>query len=343
MKKRLSKRRRKSATVVPGSVEKSQRALLLALRNRALELDLSVAPSIIARAQRVRRPAPLTKNWSIEEKQSILDYLHGEIAGEEVKACCYYEYARASETIRKARREYDPSRLISDYFPPWVLNPLRFCFLQCPNFFGLAWRDLSKQEREHIRLLFKPVSPRPIITDVRALNALRIFDQFKQQAEQKPLGGHCPAIVGDDAIKHAVITVDFRDGVDVVAEQFAHWLATKANRKLFKEYYKEPMHKQNPHSPARYKELLKFLAAWRLYDEFKGFTGAAKWTSENRRRKDFHPQKFFREKLRQTPTGKHYKGPLFKEPRQWEAAIARAKSFLANEIEFGQSADVGSR
>lgn len=316
---------------------------------------------MIARAQRVHRPAPFTKKWSFEEKESILDYLHGDIDAEEVKACCYYEYARASEILRKAWREYDPAQphnsslTISRYFP-WALAAQRFCFLQCTNFPNSAWRDLSKEEREHIGPLFKAVSPSPIITDVRMLNALRIFDRFKQQADEKPLGGHCPAIVGDDAVKHLVITVDYRDGEPVVKEQFARWLASEGNRKLFKEYHKKQIHKQNPDSPDRYKELLKFLAAWRLCDEFRrelgdkrGLNAAKVWTSQNRRQEAQHPKAraFFREKPEQTTEaqkarfGRQFFGPLYRDSRDWEAAIDKAKDFLEREIEVGELAERG--
>jgi hypothetical protein len=129
--------------------------------------------------------------------------------------------------------------------------------LHCSNFPNSPWRDLTEEEREDLRLLFKPISAWPITTDVRRLNALRVFDQFKQQAEEKPMGGHYPAIVGDDAIKHLVITVDYRDGEPVVKEQFACWLASEWNRKLFKEYHKKQIHKQNPDSPDRYKALVQ--------------------------------------------------------------------------------------
>jgi len=224
----------------------------------------------------------------------------------------------------------------------------RFCFVLCYNFPNSAWRDLTEEERENFRLLFKSISPWPIITDVRALNAIAVFDRFKQRAKEKPLGGNCPAVVGDDAIKHVVITVDYRDGIDAVKEQFANWLSTEANQKLFDDYdyHNSPIDKRNPDSPTRYKRLLKFLAAWRLYDEFvstlgpkRGLKTAKEWTKDNRRRSDsppYHLLPFFDQKLRQTPTGEHYTGPLFKERRQWIGAINKATSFLKREIEYGQ-------
>jgi hypothetical protein len=344
MKKKQSKRRRKPTKKVPGWVEKQRK---------------------------LNEPAPFNKKWSVEEKESILAYVHGEIPNDEVKACCYYEYARMSETLRKARRACDRSDpdnsllVLSRYFPWWVHDQQRLWFLQCHNFPNLPWRDLTKEERENIRDHFKPVSPRPIITDVLMLRGTGVFDAFRDQAEnasnefsrwiatpkpeserKKPIRRVVqPAIVSGAKpfIKHVVITIDYRDGVDAVKEQFARWVTSEENQKLFKSYYKKLISKHDLDLPDRCKELLKFLAGWRLYGEL-GLKGAVEWTQENRRRyQGFgHRLPFFGERLRQTSTGKHYEGPLFKEPRQWEAATANATDFLASEIEFGQP-DCGIR
>jgi hypothetical protein len=251
--------------------------------------------------QQVNEPAPLNKQWSVEEKESILDYVHGGIPNDEVKACCYYEYARMSETLRKARRACDPSDpdnswlVLSRYFPWWVRDQQRLCFLQCHNFPNLPWRDLPKEEREYIRGFFKPVSPRPIITDVLMLRGTGVFDAFRDQAEnasnefsrwiatpkleserKKPIRRVVqPAIVSGAKpfIKHVVITIDYRDGVDAVKEQFARWVTSEENQKLFKSYYKKLISKHDLDLPDRCKELLKFLAGWRLYGEL-GLKGA---------------------------------------------------------------------
>ena len=211
---------------------------------------------------------------------------------------------------------------------------------------SVSLRDLTKEERANFQSLFKSISHWPIIIDVRRLDALRVFDQFKQQAknedaDDKIFDDLAPAVVGDGPIRHAVFTIDYRDGVNAVTKQIARWLDGEASKKLFKHYYKKPIHKQNLEAPERYKELLKSIAAWRLYEEL-GFKAAKEWTKENRRQKDYHPQPFFREKRRRTATGMHYRGPLFKERRQWEAAIDRAKTFL-KELSAGHGLRSGLR
>jgi len=317
--------------------------------------------------RKVNEPAPLSKRWSIKEKESILDYLHGDVADDEAEACCYYEYARASETLRKARREYNPadpdnsSLRISSHFPSWVIDGRRFCFLQCSNFPRSAWRQLTKKEREDFRRLFKPISPWPIITDARKLNALGVFDRLKQQAQEKAQGYPSPAIVGDNEIRYVVMTIDYRDGPPEVTKQFTRWLSSDANEKLFKNYHKKVIHRQNPDSANWYKERLKFLAASRLYDEFRdalggklGFKAASEWTQKNRR-EDQRPKTeriklraFFREKPEQTTEGQRqifgpqFFGPVYRDRRDWERAKDKANDFLAREIEYCQrAADVG--
>lgn len=301
-------------------------------------------PAWIEMGRKTNEPAPLNKQWSVEERESVLDYLYGDIANDAVKACCYYEYARASETLRRARREFDQSDprdlsvTVSNYFPGWILNADRLCFLQCKDFPQSAWRDLTKEDRANFQSLFKPISHRPIITDVRKLDALRVFDQFKQQAKNeaandKIFDGFAPPVVGDGPIRHVVFTIDYRDGVDAVTKQIARWLDSEASKELFKHYYKKPIHKQNPDSPDRYRELLKFLAAWRLYDEL-GPKDAKRWTRKNRREYAglLQLRAFFREKGKRLNTK-----PLYEDRREWEDARDNAEAFLVTEIEYGQS------
>ena len=124
------------------------------------------------------------------------------------------------------------------------------------------------------------------------------------------------------------------------AEKVLAWLSNDANSKLFRDYYRRPIDKRNLHSPNRYKELLKFLAAWRLYDEL-GFKEAANWTKENRRSRIDSSgvervRRFFREKQNKRTRGSQLiELALYGEQREWKAAIREAQSFL-EEIEGHQ-------
>jgi len=104
----------------------------------------------------VNEPAPLSKQWSVEEKGSILDYLHSDIPADEAKAVCYYEYARASETLRQARKQYDlddpenSSLIIARRFSRWVSDQVRSCFLAVQKF---SWIGVARPNRRGARKL----------------------------------------------------------------------------------------------------------------------------------------------------------------------------------------------
>jgi hypothetical protein len=312
-------------------------------------------------ASATTNPVPLKKRWSTDEPEAILDYLHGDTPTREVKACCYYEHARASETLRrmrpeilrnapqsvlsKVRRKYDPAnaedllRWIGGYIPAWLQDWRSELFI-CPGYPKLPWRDLSGEEQKSFVEHFVKTKP-PLLTRTGTqsfiLNKRGIFDRFKQQAmadehEWRDKPGLYPAMVGDNQIKYVALPLDYAQGKDAMKEAFSLWLDSEANKKLFKKYYKKPIHKRNPDSPDRYKELLKYLAAWRLYDEL-GSQKAKEWTRKNRRQKThaLRLRPFFREK----PIKKLNVSPLYKDRRQWDDAISRAKSFLATEIERG--------
>ena len=318
-----------------------------------------------------RKPAPLIKRWSIVEREAILDYLCGDVPRGEVKACCYYEYSRTSGVLRKARREilrkgplrirrklqrkYDSAnvddllRNIGGNIPTWLQgDSRRLDILICPAYPKLPWRELREAQRREILEHFVKTKPLLLITPITQsfiLNSMGIFDRFKQQAmsderEWRKQPGHYPAMVGDNQIKYVVLPFNYAEGKKAIKNAFSRWLDTDANRKLFKKYYKKAVLRQNLDSSDRYKELLKYLAAWRLYDELR-FKKAAEWTKTNRRQRTDasgieHVRPFFREMQSKR---KHAQmlvlSPLYKEQRDWKAARRAAQSFLQAEIECG--------
>ena len=348
-------------------------------------------PDWFAARKKRNRPA-LTKQWSIEEPEAILDYLHGDTPADEVAAACYYEYARESETLRKARREYgrtlkrfrgkrrlrladveQSSSKVFSNFPGWVTAPSAVAVWQCSGYPRLSWRELTDAQRKKFLLDLTPAGPSPVITDVRMLAGMKIFKKFEQAARAasgqwykvSPTGGVwldnkpmiCPARVKlpglehgifsdgykdvrvtlpveNESIHYVVFTINYKDGIDAVRKGISRWLNSEENEKLFGEYYKKTIHKQKPDSPGRYKELLKFLAAWRLYREFAGsppnyqlgFKKAAEWTRKSRRQRtdQLRLRPFFREKA----SKRLNVSPLYKERREWEAANRIARLFL---------------
>jgi hypothetical protein len=312
----------------------------------------------------------MTRKWSTEEPEAILDYLHGDVPRDEAKPCCYYEYARTSQVFQSARQEYeaadagDPIHRVIERFLLFFNDWQRLEVLICPSFPELPWGRLSKERREDIQYQFTGPRATPLITDSFILNSLGIFDRFKEQAQlaarelrhrrwrRREQGvGHDPAVVGA-AIKHIVVTLDYRAGPGPLKKQIRDWLASEENLRLLDKHHKISIDKRNQDSPDRYKEHLKYLAAWRLYDDL-GIEGAMEWTQKHRRQderpnaKRIKLKAFFREKPEKTTEadkqrfGKQFFGPLYSDPRDWEKAIAKAKDFLAREIELSQSADVG--
>ena len=304
------------------------------------------------------------KQWSVQEAEAILDYLHGDTPPDEAEACCNYEYARASKMFLTARGEYDRAykhavkllrkegrednratemavSMVMGNFP--IFRDWRRCeILICPGYSKVPWRELREEQREDIKVYFVKIRPTPVITDPRILNAIGIFDHFKRQAEdmarecknQVIRVGHYSAITGDGEIKHVVVTINYKEGKEAVKKSLSGWLGSEANEKLFKKYYKTPIHKQNPNSPVRYKELLKCLAAWRIYDEL-GLKEAKEWTKKYRRQSTerLRLRPFFREKR----SKRLNVSPLYKERQQWDDAKAKAQSFLEKEIEMRPS------
>lgn len=332
------------------------------------------------------KPAPLIKQWSIKEPEAILDYLHDETLTNEVKACCDYEYARASKTLQQARRNYligfrglkrkrrgkwrptmaeveQAASKVLENSPGWLAGHAARAFWQCPSYPRLPWRQLSGEQRGDFQTYLAPPGPRSVITDVRTLAGMKIFEKFERAARtaikhKDPMV--CPPRVTAPGIdygifrdgyedvrvrvptqnpsaQYVVFTIRYTDGVDVVKERIARWLENEENKKLFKQYHKRAIDKGNLDSPQRYKEHLKYLAAWRLYDEL-GFKKAAEWTKDNRRQQaeQFGNRPFFAEKPKRIVNGeKFFVGPLYKERRDWEGARKNAQSFLRTEIESG--------
>jgi hypothetical protein len=300
-------------------------------------------------------PVPLEREWSKTERDAILDYLHGDIPRDEVKACCYYEYARTSEMFRRARRVYEKEKDLSSVILadlPVLLKGWRgLQILICPDFPNLPWRELSEAKRKEIARHFLQPQATPLITNSVILEGIGVFDQFKREAEvakdklekQRPpqdehpemVGKNAfkdehPAMVGKNAVKYVVVTLDYREGLAATKQKVSQWLSSPVNKELFEKYYKKPIHKQNPDSADRYKELLKYLAAWRLYDEL-GLKAAKQWTKKHRRQRAdaLKLRRFFRERSSKALNI----SALYDDGEQWDEAKRRAQSFLATEIE----------
>jgi hypothetical protein len=188
----------------------------------------------------------MTRKWSAEEPEAILDYLHGDRPAHQVKACCYYEYARASDIFRKAWQEVDSAsydvsvRKIVANFPQFRddLLLIRLEILTCPSFPNLPWRWLSDAQRKDIESHFAEAK-QPLLLRLKRqsfiLDVMGIFDRFKQQAasdmhEAKQHPGDYPPIVGDGEIKYVALPFNYSQGKDAMVKGFSRWLDRRWRR-----------------------------------------------------------------------------------------------------------------
>jgi hypothetical protein len=223
----------------------------------------------------------------------------------------------------------------------------------CRQFPDVPWTEVRTPEKQRIQSHFPSRYDCSGFNtlDADLLDAMSVIEKLKNLAQEAREKWHAvraaqgtkslseirnknvltDVIVGvrDDQtpwIEHIVCTLNYRSGKEALVKAFGAWLG--ANRaEILGKHYKPPIVKGSEHSRIRFKEILKSLTAARLYATL-GFKEAKEWTKQNRRRKNHTLVAFFEQKLRKTPTGKHYTGPLFKEQRQWKAAIAKAESEL---------------
>ena len=336
--------------------------------------------AVVKRLRKERNPKTLFRQsprWIEVERETILDYLHGDVRAEECAPAAYYELARESKSFRYAATQFKRGAEDKICAPRFVARgtPDDFDFLimqwpwraiwMCPDFPKMPWSKIGPQEKRWIQSHFPSQYDRCGFRTLKAdlLDAMKVIEKLKKLARETRekrdtlraaeqgkslsertnkdvLRDHSViAAVRNDKmpwVEHIVCTLNYRSGKETLVEAFKAWL--KANRAgIIRQHYRPPIVKGSEHSQRRFYEILKSLTAARLYATLD-FKTAKEWTKENRRRKNYSPVPFFGQKLRKTPTGKHYIGPLFKERRQWEAAMDNAQSFLAKEFELGESA-----
>ncbi|MEY2561838.1 MAG: hypothetical protein QOH88_31 [Verrucomicrobiota bacterium] len=255
-------------------------------------------------------PAP---DISESDAVALLDYLHGDVPGQEVKLAAEWEYSRRSKPLVGLALDYRkeknrPARNLI-LFPPEDRNwPKIWQFASFPS---CNWRDISKADRARITI---PKSVRMRVTDVRYLNELGALDDWKQQALNPERKGCIPArIKGVEGVEHVVLSIDFREAPKTLKERFAVWLTEQ------EQSFKRSQKKRQGRTLGlgQYFLGLHDLAVWRLDDSI-GFEAAQKWTKENRRgHRCFYGHK-------------KTSGAVYNDRSDWRAAIERAKAFMSH-------------
>lgn len=334
-----------------------------------------------------------------------MDYLHGDVTGDEFEAACAYEYARESKILREAAAIHDAlirhkkahpvpdetkrtdagffetyfygkpmtpfkeaASLIAEQFNcgDWItLHPWGHIW-QCPTFPGKPWNQLSEQERARILPAFAPTDPQPLaMTDVATLDAMQIFTKFRKLAYQarkqsersiadnKPFPPTVYPVLHQDQWAWALFTIDFSKPKTRLRQEFEAWLELPDYKARLKKQKRE-----RRGTADLFKDRLKDLATWRLYDDLPKdgldrFATLSNFTENEKNRKrfkrfalrggvrykkdDFMPFHDPRPGKEKVPLNQ---APLYSEQAGCLDAIRRAKQYLGEVIhwEFGQSA-----
>ena len=225
----------------------------------------------------------------------------------------------------------------------------------CPQFPKMSWSKVAPEEKRRIQSHFPSrCDPRGFnALDADLLDAMKVIEKFKklsQETQEKrdalraaeqgkslsertnESGLRNLASVRNDQtpwVEHIVCTLDYRSGKEALVKAFEAWL--KENRaEVLRDYYIPPIVKGSEHSPIRFHEMLKSLTAARLYVTL-GCKNAKEWTRKNRRQRAdaLRLRPFFREK----PGKQLNTKPLYRDRREWEYAVAHAKSLLTADFD----------
>jgi hypothetical protein len=224
---------------------------------------------------------------SDEELLPCIDYLHGDVAGDEFKAACQYEYARESGVLRRAALllRNNPTadtgeialQLESEFHcGSWFIQPDWGFIWQCPSFPEKGWNQLSEAERTDL-LYGLPRST----TKVRPLPLGEVIflipylDQLKEMAdkaraqwkEARAAGRPRPKVhpileLPNTPFVQAFLPLDFSKTKKRLLQEIEKWLDLPENKARFRKHKR----KTEVGTEKRAKDRLKDIGAWRLFD-----------------------------------------------------------------------------
>jgi hypothetical protein len=295
-----------------------------------------------------------------------MDYLHGDVVDGNFEAASQYEYARESAVLRKAAelQSGDPTLYAGELSSKieaefqcgnWFIQPEWGFIWQCPSFPAKSWNQLNEAER--IELLYGlPTSTTQVqpltMNAVWLLDAMGIFDEFKAIAERvraerkentarsKTRKKVYPVIEGWPRQKtenqpwvHALFTLNFTKTKKRLLREFDEWLRLPENEQRFRKHQYNPVGKTG-----EFKDRLKDLASWRLYDGCDtDWEMANNFAQSNR----LNHRPFHDPRTGQTEKRPPNEAPLYSEESGFLKAKKRAKDYLAELIpwEFGKYAE----
>lgn len=142
-------------------------------------------------------PFQQSRKWVESEREAILDYLHGHIPGDEVKAAASYELARESASFRYAAARFKKGAENEICAPSCIakgrLADFDFLIMQwpwraiwtCHRFPKLPWTKLTPSEKREIQPHFARGAQRPFNTlDVDLLAGMKVIEKLQSLAEK---------------------------------------------------------------------------------------------------------------------------------------------------------------
>jgi hypothetical protein len=291
-----------------------------------------------------------------------MDYLHGDVEGDQFNAACQYEYARESKILRKAAESL--SRNLTAYVGEivstiehefhcgtWFIQPEWAFIWQCPSFPAKSWTQLSEKERAEL-LSGLPLStkkPQPLVLG-EVMFLTRYLDQLKQLADKastelreavaagKPRQKVYPILeLPNTPFVQALLPLDFSKSKKRLLQEIGKWLDLAENKARFDKH--KPKTEAGTEKEA--KDRLKDLAAWRLHRDL-GTRRAFEFAEQNRKHdKSGKPRAFCDPRKGQTKRVPPNEAPLYSEESGFLKAKARALKHRAQLIpwEFGKYAD----
>ena len=298
-----------------------------------------------------------------------MDYLHGDVVGDEFRAACQYEYARQSAVLQKAAQMLrdNPTANAGEislkierefHCGSWFIGTDWMFVWQCPSFPAKSWNQLSPAERTELLygLPLSTIKPRPLVLG-EVIFLTHYLDQLKElaakaRAEWKEARAGrrrrkkvYPILeLPNTSLVQVLLPLDFRKSKKRILQEIDKWLELDENKARFDKH--RPKTEVGTEKEA--KDRLKDLAAWRLFEKL-GWEGSLQFAEQHRKRdksgkpRAFHDPRQGRREWRELKKVLPYEAPLY----SWqtgESAFRKAKVRVGRHLaeliplEFGKYA-----
>jgi hypothetical protein len=290
------------------------------------------------------------------ETLPCMDYLHGDVVGDEFKAACQYEYARESDVLRRAAQllRNNPTADIGDiasqiesefHCGSWFFSTDWGFIWQCPSFPEKGWNQISEAERTELLygLPLSKIKVRPLVLG-EVIFLTPYLDQMKGMADKAraewkeagAAGGPRQKVypileLENTPVVQVLLPFDYRKSKKRILQEIGKWLELPENKARFEKH--KPKIEAGTEKEA--KDRLKDLAAWRLYAKL-GWEKALEFAEQHRKRdQNGGPRAFHDPRQDQSKKVSVSEAPLYSEQSGFFKAAKRALAYRAKLIPWG--------